>query len=128
MSSGQCVMSRLPSGGGTGRLQQPSPTSGNGDWKALAEKDPPNMPRLDQERQKEQTLLADANDASRRIPGPPPNAPWQALGLPGRPKCQARAQPARSISAAGEGAENYDELGKFLVRQGHPGRPYRPDP
>jgi hypothetical protein len=31
------------------------------DWKALAEKDPAENARLDQERQKDQTLLADAN-------------------------------------------------------------------
>ena len=31
------------------------------DWKALAEKDPAEYARLDQERQKEQALVADAN-------------------------------------------------------------------
>ena len=91
------------------------------DWKALAEKEPAEYARLDQERQKEQALLADANRRQQEDTRAATERAAQALELA---KQAENAKLAHKLpdyfGSLEKAAKTYDELGKFLFAKGIP--------
>ena len=91
------------------------------DWKALAEKDPAEYARLDQERQKEQTLLADANRRQQEDTRAATERAVQALELTRQAENAKLAHSLPEYFGSPEKARRtYDELGKFLFAKGIP--------
>ena len=91
------------------------------DWKALAEKDPAEYARLDQERQKEATLLADAN---RRQQEDTKAATERAARAFEQAKHVENAKLAAKLpdyfGTQEKATKTYAELGKFLFAKGIP--------
>jgi hypothetical protein len=91
------------------------------DWKALAEKDPAEYARLDQERQKEQALLADANRRQQEDTKAATERAVQALELAKQAENAKLAHKLPDYFGSPEkAAKTYDELGKFLFAKGIP--------
>ena len=91
------------------------------DWKALAEKDPAEYARLDQERQKEQALLADANRRQQEDTKAATERAVQALELAKQAENAKLAHKLPDYFGSPENAaKTYDELGKFLFAKGIP--------
>jgi hypothetical protein len=91
------------------------------DWKTLAEKDPAEYARLDQERQKDQALLADANRRQQEDTRAANERAAQALELA---KQATNAKLALAIpdyfGTPEKARATYDALGKFLFAKGIP--------
>jgi hypothetical protein len=91
------------------------------DWKTLAEKDSAEYARLDQERQKEAALLADAN---RRQQEDTKAALEHAAQAFDQAKQAENAKLAHKLpdyfGSPEKAAKTYDELGKFLLAKGIP--------
>jgi hypothetical protein len=91
------------------------------DWKALAEKDPAEYARLDQERQKEAALLDDAKRRQQEDTKAATERAAQALELA---KHAENAKLAHKLpdyfGSPDKAAKTYDELGKFLFAKGIP--------
>jgi hypothetical protein len=91
------------------------------DWKALAEKDPAEYARLDQERQKEQALLADANRRQQEDTKAATERAVQALELAKQAENAKLAHKLPDYFGSPEkAAKTYDELGNFLFAKGIP--------
>jgi hypothetical protein len=91
------------------------------DWKALAEKDPAEYARLDQERQKEQGLLADANRRQQEDTKIATERAAQALELVKQGENAKLAHKLPDYFGNPEKAQKtYSELGKFLFAKGIP--------
>jgi len=91
------------------------------DWKALAEKDPAENARLDQERQKDQTLLADAN---RRQQEDTKAATERAALAFEQAKQAENAKLAHKLpdyfGSPQKAQKTYNELARFLFAKGIP--------
>ena len=88
-------------------------------WKALAEKDPAEYARLDQERQKEQALVADANRRQEEDTKAATERAVQALELAKQAENAKLAHKLPDYFGSPEKArKTYDELGKFLLAKG----------
>jgi hypothetical protein len=91
------------------------------DWKTLAEKDPAEYARLDQERQKEQALLADAN---RRQQEETKAATERAAQAFEQTKQAENAKLAHNLpdyfGTPEKAQKTYNELSKFLFAKGIP--------
>src|SRR3984893_6651507 len=89
------------------------------DWKTLAEKDPAEYARLDQERQKEQARLADAN---RRQQEDTKAATDRAVQVFEQAKQAANAKLAHQLpdyfGSPEKAQKTYNELSKFLFAKG----------
>ena len=92
------------------------------DWKTLAEKDPAEYARLDQDRHgRGRRCSPTPTGASRQDTKAATERAAQALEqAKQRRERQARAHAARLFRQPGEGAQTYDELGKFLFAKGIP--------
>jgi hypothetical protein len=91
------------------------------DWKALAEKDPAEYARLDQERQKEQVLLADANRRQQEDTKAATERAAQAFELAKQAENAKLAHRLPDYFGSPEKAQKtYAELGKFLFAKGIP--------
>jgi hypothetical protein len=91
------------------------------DWKTLAEKDPGEYARLDQERQKEAALLADANRRQQEDTKAATERALQALELAKQAENAKLAHKLPDYFGSPEkAAKTYDELGKFLFAKGIP--------
>ncbi len=91
------------------------------DWKALAEKDPAEYARLDQERQKEQALLADANRRQQEDTKAATERAVQALELAKQAENAKLAHKLPDYFGSPEKAQKtYVELGRFLFAKGIP--------
>jgi hypothetical protein len=91
------------------------------DWKALAEKDPAEYARLDQERQKEAALLADANRRQQEDIKAATERAVQALEQAKHAENAKLAHRLPDYFGSPEKArKTYDELGKFLFAKGIP--------
>jgi hypothetical protein len=88
-------------------------------WKALAEKDPAEYARLDQERQKEQALLVDANRRQQEDTKAATERAAQALELAKHAENAKLAHKLPDYFGSPEkAAKTYAELGKFLFAKG----------
>ena len=91
------------------------------DWKTLAEKDPAEYARLDQQRQKDQALLADANRRQQEDTRAATERAVQALG---QAKHVENAKLAAKLpdyfGTREKAARTYADLGKFLLAKGIP--------
>ena len=91
------------------------------DWKTLAEKDPAEYARLDQQRQKDQALLADANRRQQEDTRAATERAVQALG---QAKHVENAKLAAKLpdyfGTRDKAARTYADLGKFLLAKGIP--------
>jgi hypothetical protein len=91
------------------------------DWKALAEKDPAEYARLDQERQKEAALLADANRRQQEDTKAATERAVQALELAKQAENAKLAHKLPDYFGSPEKAQKtYQDLGKFLFAKGIP--------
>jgi len=91
------------------------------DWKTLAEKDSAEYARLDQERQKEAALLADANRRQQEDTKAATARAAQALELAKQAENAKLAHKLPDYFGSPEkAAKTYDELGKFLFAKGIP--------
>jgi hypothetical protein len=91
------------------------------DWKALAEKDPAEYARLDQERQKEAALLADASRRQQEDTKVATERAAQAFELAKQAENAKLAQKLPDYFGSPDKAQKtYAELGKFLFAKGIP--------
>ena len=91
------------------------------DWKTLAEKDPAEYARLDQERQKEAGLLADANRRQQEDTKIATERAAQAFELAKQAENAKLAHSLPDYFGSREKAQKtYAELGKFLLAKGIP--------
>jgi hypothetical protein len=91
------------------------------DWKTLAEKDSAEYARLDQERQKEEALLADANRRQQEDTKAATERAAQALELAKQAENAKLAHKLPDYFGSPEKAQKtYSELGKFLFAKGIP--------
>jgi hypothetical protein len=91
------------------------------DWKTLAEKEPAEYARLDQERQKEQALLAEANRRQQEDTKAATERAAQALELVKQAENAKLAHKLPDYFGSPEKAQKtYGELGKFLFSKGIP--------
>jgi hypothetical protein len=85
------------------------------DWKTLAEKDPAEYARLDQERQKEAGLLADANRLQQENTNIATERAAQAFKLAKQAENAKLAHSLPDYFGSPEKAQKtYETLGKFL--------------
>jgi hypothetical protein len=91
------------------------------DWKALAEKDPAEYARLDQERQKEAALLADASRRQQEDTKVATERAAQAFELAKQAENAKLAHRLPDYFGSPDKAQKtYAELGKFLFAKGIP--------
>jgi hypothetical protein len=91
------------------------------DWKTLAEKDPAEYARLDQERQKEAGLLADANRRQQEDTKIATERAAQAFELAKQAENAKLAHSLPDYFGSREKAQKtYEALGKFLFAKGIP--------
>jgi hypothetical protein len=91
------------------------------DWKALAEKDPAEYARLDQERQKESALLSDAKRRQQEDTKIATERAAQAFELAKQAENAKLAHKLPDYFGSPEKAQKtYAELGKFLFAKGIP--------
>lgn len=91
------------------------------DWKTLAEKDPAEYARLDQERQKEAGLLADANRLQQEDTNIATERAAQAFKLAKQAENAKLAHSLPDYFGSPEKAQKtYETLGKFLFAKGIP--------
>jgi hypothetical protein len=91
------------------------------DWKTLAEKEPAEYARLDQERQKEQALLADANRRQQEDTRAATERAAHAFELAKQAENAKLAHTLPDYFGSPEKAQRtYDELARFLFAKGIP--------
>ena len=96
------------------------------DWKTLAEKDPAEVGRLMQQRQEEETLLAEATRRGEAdIAAAQAQAEKELGGGAARRERQARRQASRMVRHAAGRPAHLGRSAALPVRQGHRGRPHR---